>query len=48
MLIVGVCEDCGGDEMELDNREFYRRIEDEYNVTLRRNVRKSWEEYWAW
>lgn len=31
-----------------DNRSFYQQIEDEYNVTLRRNARKSWEDYWAW
>lgn len=34
--------------MEFDSRAFYQQIEDEYSVTLRRNTRKSWEDYWAW
>lgn len=40
--------DMDDSNMEFDSRAFYQQIEDEYNVTLRRNVRKSWEEYWAW
>lgn len=28
--------------------QFYEEIEDHYNVQLRRNVRKDWENYWAW
>lgn len=34
--------------MQYDNEEFYKQIEDEYDVALRRNVKKSWEDYWAW
>lgn len=43
-----VSNDIDDNNMEFDSRAFYQQIEDEYNVTLRRNVRKSWEEYWAW
>lgn len=36
--------------MELAGPEFYRQIEEEYNVALRRKSRypQAWEEYWAW
>lgn len=40
--------DMDENSMEFDSRAFYQQIEDEYNVTLRKNVRKSWEDYWAW
>lgn len=43
-----VSDDMDDNNMEFDSRAFYQQIEDEYNVTLRRNVRKSWEDYWAW
>lgn len=36
------------DNMEFDSKCFYRQIEEMYDVTLRRNLKKSWEEYWAW
>lgn len=34
--------------MDNEFADFYKEIEDYYNVELRRNVRTSWEEYWAW
>lgn len=34
--------------MQFDNEEFYKQIEEEYDVALRRNLKKSWEDYWAW
>lgn len=38
------------DQMDevVDSTEFYREIEEEYGVELRRTIPKSWEEYWAW
>lgn len=35
-------------KMENQFDDFYKEIEEYYNVELRRNVRKDWEEYWAW
>lgn len=29
-------------------QDFYKEIEAQYNVELRRATRKDWEDYWAW